>query len=91
MASVESLEDAALAQSMGWRTFRVDAKDSLPIKGEALCPASDEAGNKLTCAECLACAGSDGRRGNVMIPVHGSASRIKFFDRRILQPQTEAA
>lgn len=26
-------------------------------------PASKEAGRKLTCAQCLACAGTDGRRG----------------------------
>lgn len=73
MASADTAEEADLAHSMGWRTFRVSldpAKDPIR-KGEVLCPASAEAGKKLTCAECRACDGANGRRGSIYIPAHG--------------------
>jgi hypothetical protein len=86
MASVEDEVSAAQAQAMGWRTFRVAAKRGLPTKGEVLCPASEEAGGKLTCAQCLHCRGASHRiRGNVFIPVHGSPSKIQAFDTNITQ------
>ena len=82
MASVDSPTEATEAQRLGWRTFRVASGGigrSLALdvaksrmRGESLCPASAEAGRKLTCAACLACGGANGRRGNIMIPAHGS-------------------
>ena len=44
---------------------------SIPIEHESLCPASAEAGKKLTCEQCLACGGADGRKGSIYIPAHG--------------------
>jgi len=84
MASADSPADAVLAQSMGWRTFRVSldaAKDPM-LKGESLCPASAEAGKKLTCAQCLACGGADGRRGSIYIPAHGGFAVMTNVRRR---------
>src|SRR4029077_6672547 len=49
MASADTESDAAEAQSLGWRTFRVTMpgdRDRTPV--EAVCPASAEAGKKLT-------------------------------------------
>lgn len=74
MASADSPEEAAVAQGKGWRTFRVSLDQSRDPRrsGEALCPASAEAGKKLTCATCLACNGTaTARRGSIYIPAHG--------------------
>jgi hypothetical protein len=84
MASADTAEEAAQAQAMGWRTFRVSldaAKDPM-LKGESLCPASAEAGKKLTCAQCLACGGADGRRGSIYIPAHGGFAVMTNVRRR---------
>jgi hypothetical protein len=76
MASVDSLEEAKLAQNGGYRTFRVGLEGQVGRqKGEALCPASEEAGKKLQCFECMACDGlQSNRKGSIFIPVHGNAS-----------------
>jgi hypothetical protein len=73
MASVETTAQARLAWSKGYRTFRVSAEPKL--KNESICPASAEAGKKLTCAQCLACDGSSGRRGSIVIAPHGHGSK----------------
>lgn len=74
MASVDTVEEAREAARLGWRYFRVvigrDPDQTTDLK-ESLCPASAEAGRKLTCNQCLACAGADGRRGSIYIPAHG--------------------
>ena len=58
---------------MGWRTFRVAMPghiDRLPK--EAVCPASAEAGKKLSCETCRACDGAGtGKKGSVVIKAHG--------------------
>jgi len=74
MASVDNDDEAHEAQALGWRTFRV-AMDGDTFKylslNEVLCPASEQAGKKLTCSQCLACGGADGRKGSIYIPAHG--------------------
>ena len=84
MASVDSEPDQRIAESLGWRTFRVRESDSdATLEREVVCPASAERGNILTCAECLACGGAgSGRRGHITIRVHGAASRVTSFDNR---------
>ncbi len=75
MASADTVDEARQAQALGWRTFRVDLSGVIDArKGESLCPASAEAGKKLTCAQCLACNGANGRRGSIYIPAHGPSS-----------------
>lgn len=72
MASVDNETEAAIARGMGWRTFRVALSERpQPMAKESLCPASAEAGKKLTCSQCLACAGANGFRGSIYIPAHG--------------------
>lgn len=85
MASVESLEERAEAKAMGWRTFRIVRSGERGAKSEVLCPASEEAGRKLTCIKCLHCRGS-GPRGDVYIPVHGPAYIRARFDHKVAAP-----
>ena len=73
MASVHSLEERAQAKAKGFRTFRIigDVRDV--AKGEILCPASKEAGERTTCAKCGLCDGSTGgndKRKDVAIVAH---------------------
>lgn len=88
MASADTSRDARDAQAMGYRTFRVDysgrayqdhaQRGARPALREVLCPASEEAGKKLTCETCGACNGTaTGRRGSIMIPLHGSNAGAK--------------
>lgn len=73
MASVETTDDLALATAMGWRGYRAMLPGVERTRGEMVCPASAEAGKRLTCAECLRCGGSDGPGSvSVAITIHGS-------------------
>jgi hypothetical protein len=84
MASTDTPDEAAVAQAKGWRTFRVGLP-SHPMRqdNEALCPASAEAGKKLTCAQCRACDGtSTARRGSVYIPAHGGFAVMANIKKR---------
>jgi hypothetical protein len=86
MASVDTVTEAREAQALGWRTFRVDTSRAIGAQaGEVLCPASAEAGKKLTCEKCLACGGADGRRSSIYIPAHGGfavMANLKYFGRQ---------
>ena len=52
MASVDSALEAREAQLRGYRTFRVTELEEGRMRGEALCPASEEAGKRVTCETC---------------------------------------
>ena len=85
MASADSQLDALTAQAKGWRTFRVSLNQERDprSKNEALCPASAEAGKKLTCNQCLACDGTAScRRGSIYIPAHGGTAVMANVRRR---------
>ncbi len=87
MASADSVADAQEAQAQGWRTFRVAMPCDAPrLALEAVCPASAEAGRKLTCATCLACAGADGRRGSIVIQAHGGFAVMAHVNRAGVRP-----
>ena len=79
MASCESLEQAARMEARGWRTYTVLPAGAPMPEGRVLCPASKEAGERTTCADCLLC---DGKRGandarrNVVVYAHGTSARI---------------
>lgn len=87
MASCDTVDEAREAQALGWRTFAVVSKEAyatrhgLPVVPNSfLCPASEEGGKKLTCAECLACGGtSSPNKASVYIPVHGVAYKQERF------------
>jgi len=74
MASVDTPKEAAIAKMDGWRTFRVRQADGTPeFSHEMICPASEEAGKRLTCNTCMACSGGvDLKKASVTIVVHGS-------------------
>jgi hypothetical protein len=74
MASADTMDEFAAAKFAGWRTFRVRQADGTPeYSHEMICPASAEAGKRLTCATCMACSGGiDSKKASVTIVVHGS-------------------
>lgn len=78
MASCDTVGDRAAAKLQGWRTFRVSLAamgDTARQAGEAICPASKEAGVKLNCAACRSCDGiASGRRGDITIQAHGGSA-----------------
>lgn len=83
MASVDTLRDAFEASNQGWRTFRVaDPGAEGRMLSEVRCPASAEAGKKLTCSQCMACGGGD-RRGSIVIQVHGGFAVMANIKKRI--------
>ena len=81
MASVDSERERELAVSRGWRTFRIRTPNSELMDKEFVCPASKEAGHRLTCVECNACRGgeNDGKKGTVAIIIHGRGYKQKWF------------
>jgi hypothetical protein len=76
MASADTVQDASAAHATGWRTFRVALPSHVKrIKTEAVCPASEEAGKKLTCSTCKACNGNfSGRKSSIVIQAHGGTA-----------------
>lgn len=71
MASVDNKFEQIEAASYGFRYFRVQVGQALPLAGEISCPASKEAGNKTTCAACLLCGGTSKKAKNIVIQDHG--------------------
>lgn len=80
MASVDSEADREAALARGWRTFRVRGGSGGLLTGEIICPASQEAGHRLTCQQCRICAGSGGAGStrSVAIYAHGPG-KVNFF------------
>lgn len=76
MASADSIHEARRAWSEGLRTFRVvRSVDDIDRDNEVLCPASEEAGKKVTCEDCRLCTGQRGNVKSVAIPAHGAGRR----------------
>lgn len=76
MASVDSLAELEMAQSLGWRTFRVRSAAEPLAALEIRCPASKEAGNTRQCITCRACDGADRPgKASVAIVVHGRMAK----------------
>jgi hypothetical protein len=78
-ASVESLQDAKEAQSLGFKTFRiVNDSRAEKVEGEQMCPASAEAGRNSQCMYCMKCKGETGK--NIVEQPHGrSVKKLKLF------------
>lgn len=77
MASVESKQEKAMANLLGYKTYRVGLTGEKPMRDEMLCPASKEAGKALQCADCMRC---NGQTKNIFIPVHGPKHVINKFN-----------
>jgi len=76
MTSADNAAQAESAWDKGERTFRVVSDLAQLIKGkEVLCPASDEAGNRATCASCKLCGGNSIKAKSVAIVAHGASKR----------------
>lgn len=72
MQSADSESDARAAWAAGRRTFRVVASVADIIAGkEILCPASKEAGRRVTCSQCKLCGGASVQAKSIAIPDHG--------------------
>lgn len=86
MASVETERAMRAAQARGWRTFRIrDSIESPLLKGEFSCPASEEQGKRLTCAQCRACDGGPPPKASVAIVAHGKSRRRAAHAVRMLR------
>ena len=80
MYSADTAQEAQTAHNAGLRTFRV-----IPVKQwqengtkallntEIICPASKEAGQRVTCEKCKLCSGSGIQAKSVAIVAHGTA------------------
>jgi len=81
MASCETVEDRRAAKALGYRTFRVRLPEEALDEGEFVCPASEEAGHRLTCETCKACSGAKGggRNASPVIVVHGHNWKARAY------------
>jgi hypothetical protein len=80
MASADTEDEWFEATYQGWRTFRVRSADDKKANTEFVCPASEEAGKRVTCAQCMACngVGEDDvriKKATPVIIVHGSLKK----------------
>lgn len=85
MASADDEREAGQARAIGLRTFRIRPDTAAPLLArEFVCPASEEAGKRKTCAECKACSGTT-RSGQAspVIVVHGPRAS-KFINPRLV-------
>jgi hypothetical protein len=84
MASVETEAQREQAAARGYRTFRVRLPEQPVGAGEFICPSSAEAGRRLSCADCLACSGTGGRRkASPVIVVHGLHWKVGAYRRHL--------
>ena len=78
MASCENQPDKQQAKNLGYRTFTIIRSVNQKTASESICPASHEAGKKLSCAQCLLCSGtSRGIKQDIAIVGHGSNATQK--------------
>lgn len=72
MVSADTPADVEQAKARGLRYFRIRlANESVGAK-EFVCPASEEAGKRLQCADCMACSGTSKGKASPVIIAHGS-------------------
>jgi len=82
MASCDTAKEALRAQAKGWRTFRVRLENEEVMSNEIMCPASKEAGQKMTCDQCGLCSGikvNKDSRKSIAIIIHGRDWKCKRF------------
>ena len=88
MASADSAADAIDAGWLGWRTFRVRSPgEELAMTGEFTCPASAEAGYRLTCERCQACDGQP-RKGKASVVINGHGFRTPRVQKNLMLRET---
>ena len=76
MIIVESTQEAEHQWALGNRTFRVGHVIEDMVKGkEILCPASEEAGRRTTCMNCMLCSGNKIKAKSIFIVAHGNGKK----------------
>lgn len=76
MASCDTPAERDEARAQGWRTFTVRLESDPLAQRESVCPASAEAGHKVTCSQCRMCDGAgSGKRGSIAIIAHGGTAK----------------
>jgi hypothetical protein len=91
MASVHSIRQADLASTMGWRYFRdcASLEDEPVRRGEFLCPASYEGGERMQCIDCKqGCNGANRpvgeiQRASVVTQRHANAVETLILNKAI--------
>jgi hypothetical protein len=79
MASADTIEEAARANLLGMRVFRVSI--GLDVQaGEASCPASAEAGKRSTCAKCTLCSGTSIQARDIVIADHAVGHKRRVIN-----------
>ena len=78
MASVQSESEACIAQSQGWRTFRIIAPDTPLSENEILCSHTQD--DRIQCETCLLCDGASSKP-NIADRVHGLKWKVSNFTR----------
>jgi hypothetical protein len=84
MASADNEQEAQAARDANVRYFRIRTADEAVNRGEFVCPASEEAGKRKTCATCGACNGTDEKgaaKASPVIVVHGPV-KSRFTQQR---------
>lgn len=93
MASADTYEEAQDAMSRGWKPFYVRQEGEVVPDGFFVCPASEEAGKRLTCNECRACHGGEynGKIGLPTLLAHGPSWKTIYFHRGMKQYKAKKA
>ena len=76
MASVQSESEARIAQSQGWRSFRIIAPDAPLSENEILCSHTQD--DRIQCETCLLCDGASSKP-NIADRVHGLKWKVSNF------------
>lgn len=81
MASVESEAEYALANKMGWRTFRVILDEDAPLMlREIHCMAQS---HNVQCVKCNFCNGASKNRLNAVVLAHGKDGLVKQMKKKL--------
>ena len=83
MASADSIDEAAHANLLGMRVFRVSIGVDKQA-GETICPASAEGGKKSTCAKCTLCAGTSIQARDVVIADHATGHARRSIQLKVI-------
>lgn len=78
MASADTIDQAARANLLGLRVFRVSVGVDQQAS-ETICPASAEGGRKSTCAKCILCSGTTIQARDVVIADHAAGHKRRVI------------
>ena len=79
MASADNIDQAAKANLLGMRVFRVSVGVDVQA-GEASCPASAEAGRRSTCEKCTLCSGTSITARDIVIADHAMGHKKRVIN-----------